>query len=210
LRNIKRDIFTAILVLSTAAVQGVYAQSSSLPADSTANQKAVGQISVSAPKPSECPSLKTFSNRSNPIGLIYAEDAINKTMTLMQNNRLTEAKAVIVPLADWLEDATEFHTNLYKALKDIDTAKSQADLERSLALKSAILRDKAIYQLSLLYIEEKNPKKAVPKLVDVVRSQPKTQLGFSAYQVLQQIGFTYKVQMITPEQAQSTSDQTVK
>lgn len=209
MKNIKKVLsVVAVAVLITG--QSVYAQNSTSPLKPVQAQQAKGQVSENNIKSPESPSLKLFLNPSNPLGLVNAENSINKTMNLMQKNRLVEAKIIIEPLMDWLEDVTEYHTNLYKVLKEIDTAKAQADLERDLALKSAILRDKASYQLALLYIEEKNPRKAVSRLVDVVRSQPRTQLGFSAYQVLQQIGFTYKVQLIETDQANPEAGQIVK
>ncbi|MFH0702591.1 MAG: hypothetical protein V2B14_03510 [bacterium] len=131
----------------------------------------------------------------NILGLTASEEIINKTFDLIKKNKLAEAKNLIEPEVEWLENATEYHTELYKVLKGLDTAKAQSDIERELALQFAILRDKASYQLALLYIEEKKLKQAVEKLVDVVQSQPKTKLGFEAYQVLQQIGFTYKLQL---------------
>ncbi len=136
----------------------------------------------------------------NQLSLVYSEAMINKTYDLIRKNKLDDAKATIEPTYTWLNDATEFHTGLYKVLKDIDTAQTQADLERDLALKYAILRDKAGYQLALLYIEDNKPKEAVKKLVDIVRSQPTTKLGFESYQVLQEIGFTYKAQLKEPDQ----------
>ena len=144
---------------------------------------------------------------NNQLGIAASENAITKTYTLIQQNKLVEARAVIEPTVEWLTNATEYHTNLFKVLKEIDSAKTQSELERDLALKFAILRDKAMYQLALLYIEEKKPQKATEKLVNIVRSQPKTQLGFSAYQVLQQIGFTYKIQL-PKEETQTTEKST--
>jgi len=135
----------------------------------------------------------------NQLSLVYSEAMINKTYDLIRKNKLDDAKAAIEPTYIWLNDATEYHTGLYKVLKDIDTAQTQADLERDLALKYAILRDKAGYQLALLYIEDNKPKEAVKKLVDIVRSQPTTKLGFESYQVLQELGFTYKAQLMEPE-----------
>lgn len=132
---------------------------------------------------------------NNSLGLTYAENNINKAASLIKRNKPLEAQAVIVPLTEWLSDATEYHAQLFKVLKDIDNAKVQADIEKDLALKFAILRDKASYQAALLYIQEKKLPKAVEKLVDIVRSQPRTELGFSAYERLQTIGFTYKAQM---------------
>jgi len=148
--------------------------------------------------------INPLFNPKNQLGIAAAENNITKTFNLIQQNKLTEAKKIIEPTSDWLTKATEYHANLFKVLRDIDTAKVQSELERDLALRFAILRDKALYQLALLNIEEKKPQEAVEKLVNIVRSQPKTQLGFNAYQVLQQIGFTYKVQI--PKTADSTNN----
>ena len=142
------------------------------------------------------PKFLAIMDPRNPLGLAAGDNAITKAYDLIQKNKLVEAKAVIEPTYTWLNDATEYHTGLYKVLKDLDTAQTQADLERDLALKFAILRDKAAYQLALLYMEDGRPKDAVKKLVDVVRSQPTTKLGFESYQILQQLGFTYKAQMV--------------
>lgn len=147
--------------------------------------------------------INPLLNPGNPLGLTAAENSINKAYALIKQNKLSEAKVIIEPTADWLTNATEYHTNLYKTLKDVDSAKSQAELERELALKFAVFRDQALYQLALLYIEDKKHQKAVEKLVNVVRSQPRTQLGFNAYQVLQQIGFTYKLQLQQSQEGES-------
>ncbi|MDD3013036.1 MAG: hypothetical protein PHC34_04975 [Candidatus Gastranaerophilales bacterium] len=208
MKKIEKFAFSVFLVILSAIGQSVYAQNLPFPVKPVTSPQTSGQVSKTIAQNSESTSLALFLSHSNPIGIVNAEDSINKTTVLIQKNKLEEAKIIIEPLVDWLEDATECHTNLYKVLKDIETARVQADLERELALKSAILRDRAAYQLALLYIEENDPQNAVTRLVDIVRSQPKTQLGFSAYQVLQQIGFTYKVQLT--EQAQSETIQKIK
>lgn len=190
MNNLKKITSILVLCVITGSAQTLFAQ------PSVTNSQVSGQVTENN---IENLSYKKFSSKSNNVSLTYIEDSLNKTNSLIQTKKYLEAKTSIESLVSWLEDMTEYHTNLYKALKDIDTAKNQADLERELALKSAILRDKAIYQLSMLYIQENKLQKAVPGLVDVVRSQPKTQLGFDAYEALQKIGFTYKVQLSDSE-----------
>ena len=143
---------------------------------------------------------------SNTLGTAYSESLISKTNTYIKQNNIVAAKATIEPVVKWLQQATEYHTYLYRVLKDIDSAKTQADLERELALKFAVARDKAAYQYALLLIEDKKYQPAVDKLVEVIRSQPNSQLGFAAYEVLQQIGFTYKV--IIPDTDAEPTDAT--
>jgi hypothetical protein len=210
LKNNGKFAVTAMVIISALVSQSVLAQNmTNIPVPST-NTQTSGQVSQNVTENPENASMNLFLSHSNPIGLVNAEDSINKVTALIQKNKTAEAKIIIEPLMEWLEDVTEYHTNLYRVLKEIDTAKVQADLERELALKSAILRDKAAYQLAILYIQEKNLKEAVNRLVDIVRSQPKTQLGFSAYQTLQQIGFTYKVQLTETEQEQTENTEIIK
>lgn len=145
---------------------------------------------------------------SNPLGTAYAESLINKTGVYIKQNNLAAAKATIEPVVKWLQQSTEYHTYLYRVLKDIDSAKIQAELERDLALKFAVARDKASYQYALLLIEDKKYQPAVDRLVEVIRSQPNSQLGFASYEVLQQIGFTYKVLVPDSETQPAETDQT--
>lgn len=135
----------------------------------------------------------------NQLGLKWAENIIIKTEELIKNKKINEAQISIAPLDPWLSEATEIHTDLYKTLRTLDTAKIQAELERDLALSFVMLRDKSKYLLGLIYIEEKQYQKAVKKLAEVVKSQPKTTLGMQAYETLEKIGFTYKVPLSKDE-----------
>lgn len=136
-----------------------------------------------------------LSNPKNQLTPAYAENQIERITALIKTHKLTTVQPEIEPLMDWLNDATEYHTNLFKVLKDIENAQAQADMERDLALKFAIMRDNAAYQAALLYIDTGKPRKAVGYLVDIVRSQPSTELGFKAYSTLQNLGFTGKVSL---------------
>jgi len=136
----------------------------------------------------------------NIVGLTYAENQLKNAELTFQKGQPEAARCLLIPLLKWLEDITEYHAELYKVLKNIDTATTQADVEKELALKSAILRDKTMYQLGLVLIAQKKYKEAVPYLVKVVKSQPATDIGFKAYEKLQQIGFTYKIQLETTPQ----------
>src|SRR5208283_5090470 len=67
-------------------------------------------------------------NSSNQVGLKAPEIAINKATLLAKSNHLNEAGVLISQELQWLTDATEYHTNLYKVLKGVDNAETQADL----------------------------------------------------------------------------------
>lgn len=147
-------------------------------------------------------------NPNNVLGVANAEQKLQKANLLIQSKNSTEARYILEPLTNWLVDATDYHNQLAKRFKEIKTAKSQADAERELAYKFALLRDDALYKLALVYVEEKKLQNAVEKLVDVVTSQPNTPLGFSSYELLQKIGFTYKIQLDDTENTANTETST--
>ena len=145
------------------------------------------------------PPNKVF-NPKNPISLARSEWTISNSAKLTKEMRYDEAQQMLAPTVEWLENSTEYHTALYKLFKSMDDAKAQAAVEKELAFKSAMLRDKAYYQFALLKIVQDNPSKAAELLVKVVTSEPTSELGFKAYEKLQEIGFTYKAQLEQPKE----------
>ncbi|MDD3151163.1 MAG: hypothetical protein PHV68_10085, partial [Candidatus Gastranaerophilales bacterium] len=135
---------------------------------------------------------RVFEDNNNILSISYADFNIKRANDLIYEKKYIEAQKKLDNVIDWLENATEYHAEIYKALRKISSAKDQAEVEKDLAFKYAILRDRAYYYYGLIEINQKNYPKAVEYLVDVVRSQPKTDLGFSAYDRLKEIGFTYQ------------------
>lgn len=136
-----------------------------------------------------------ISNPTNPVGLAYPYQELDKSLELLKKNDIVNAKKIVQPLSEWLTEMTEYHIQLFKKLNDLDDAKNQAQIEKKIALNSALLRDKAYYQLGLIALAEKDYKKTVKYLIEVIKSQPQTELGLKSYEILQQIGFTDKVQL---------------
>lgn len=132
----------------------------------------------------------------NKLGLAYPFVQLEKSKELLKVKNFAGAKVIVQPLSEWLTTLTESHIQLFKKLNGIDTAKNQAQVEKRLALDSALLRDKAYYQLALIYLGENNEKEAIKYFIEVIKSQPKTELGMKSYEILQQIGFTEKVRLI--------------
>jgi predicted component of type VI protein secretion system len=132
---------------------------------------------------------------ANPLGVKYAESRVNEVAQLINENKLLDARKKLVSLLEWLEDCTKYHTSLYQTLREVDGALAQADVEKDLALKFAVLRDQAKYKMGLVNLKENKKTLAVDNFVNIVRSQPKTDLGFKAYEQLQNMGFTYKVKL---------------
>ncbi len=132
---------------------------------------------------------------TNPLGFADAENRLKRLITLNDAKRFPEAKPGLLQLRQWLVDLTEAHIGLYKTLNQIPSAKGQAELEKELALQFAQLRDRAMMETARVYISEKDYGKAVKELSEVVKSQPKSRVGLRSYEMLQEIGFTEKLQL---------------
>jgi hypothetical protein len=132
---------------------------------------------------------------ANPLGLVDAQNRLKKYIALNEAHRYAEAKPGLAQLRQWLVDMTEAHIGLYKTLNQIPSARAQAELEKTLALEFAQLRDRAMVEMAKVYIADKDFTKAIKDLTDVVKSQPRSKLGLRSYEMLQEIGFTEKLQL---------------
>ena len=137
----------------------------------------------------------TLDDPKNPLGFADAQTRLKSVQKMIQESRIAEAKHDLVPLRQWLIDSMESHLKLYEALNKVPSARAQSELEKQLALEFALLRDDAMYNLGRIYVAEKDYKKAVKELTEVIKSQPRSQMGINAYQMLQEIGFTEKLQL---------------
>lgn len=146
----------------------------------------------------ELPPDKTYvtvDDPANPLGITTSAQILNTGAQMISQKKYKEAEQILTPLKDWLVDATEAHINLHKTLKNVPSAQVQAELEKQLALQFALLRDKAFFQLGMLRIGTNDYSGAIKDLSRVVQSQPRSPMGAQAYDVLQKIGFTEKIQL---------------
>jgi len=132
---------------------------------------------------------------NNPLGFADAENKLKHYSTLIDAKRYNEAKPGLLQLRQWLVDLTEAHIGLFKTLNQIPSANGQAELEKELALQFAQLRDQTMVQTAKVYISERDYPKAVKELTEVVKSQPRSKIGLRSYELLQEIGFTEKLQL---------------
>jgi hypothetical protein len=139
--------------------------------------------------------LVTLDNPANPLGFADAESKLNQVGILIKQKDISGAKTLLLPLRQWLVDSTEAHLSLHKALSNIPSARAQAELEKQLALQFALLRDKSLFQMGSIEVAEKNFKTAIKDLTEVIKSQPRSEMGLKSYQMLQEIGFTEKLQL---------------
>lgn len=133
---------------------------------------------------------------NNPVGTAYAENSIKKAESFIKSNNFASAKQMLEQVAGWVSAAAEYHTDLFRTLKKLENADAQANIERELAIKFATMRDKISFLQAQVYIHSGQKRNAVENLVDVVKSQPDSELGFQAYRLLQDIGFTYGIDSV--------------
>jgi len=132
----------------------------------------------------------------NQIGPAYAESMVQKIESNIKNNNYSQAKQQLAEISQWVSDATEYHTDLFKTLKKLDKADAQANIERDLAIKFATMRDKILFLQAQVQVHNGDKKTAVDNLVEVVKSQPSSDLGFKAYNLIKTIGFSYGVEAV--------------
>lgn len=132
---------------------------------------------------------------NNPLGLTDATNRLDTIDKLITQNHIEEARTQLPSLQQWLVDCTEAHINLYKTLNKLPSARTQAELERQLALEFALLRDRAIFLDGKIDVADKNYKQAVKQFIQVVQSEPQSKIGIQAYEALQDIGFTEKLHL---------------
>lgn len=135
-------------------------------------------------------------NINNPVGIAYAENVIKKTESYIKTKNFVAAQKTLDEVYDWIMNAAEYHTDLFMTLRKVDTAQAQSEIERNLAIKFASVRDNTLFLQAQIYINQGLKYKAVKNLVEIVRSQPDSELGFKAYKKLQEIGFTYGVEAV--------------
>jgi hypothetical protein len=156
---------------------------------------ASGATAATTPPANKLKATMTLDNPKNPLGLADAQARLKTCNGLIAQKQFDVARVQLQPLKQWLVDATESHIGLYKALDNVATARAQAELEKQIALQFALLRDQAIYLHAKLEIADKNYPAAIKSLTDVIKSQPRNELGMKSYQLLQDIGFTEKLQL---------------
>ena len=87
-----------------------------------------------------------------------------------------------------MNQLSNFYQGLASTFTGVDTVVSQS--LRGKALETAELRDSSTYQLALVYRAQSKPDKAIPLLIEIVRSQnPSRELGQKAYRQLLELGF---------------------
>jgi hypothetical protein len=122
-----------------------------------------------------------FSIESAQRALSEAESAVSGQNYGAAAGKLQDARQVSNQLS-----------NFYQALAAsyLGADNRAADGLRKQALEAAQIRDRATFQLALVYRAQNKPEQAIPLLVEIIRSQgPSREMGVKAYQQLYEMGF---------------------
>lgn len=136
--------------------------------------------------PSEVRRLDQISDSDFSIGYAdqltsEAEGAIATQQYTVAIEKLTEARQLYNQLSLYYQELAEMFFG-------IDTRQNRSNREK--AIETAQKRDQVTYQLALIHRTQDDPEKAVPLLMEVLRSQqPTRELGQQAYQQLYELGF---------------------
>ena len=128
----------------------------------------------------------------NELGLVNSVKKIETASELIKEGKYTDAEKVLVEIKDWLTEATDFHFNLYTSFEKSPKMQPLAKIEKAHALDFGRVRDRSFYLLAKICITQNKLKEAVKLLVEVVKSQPDSELGQEAYKTLVDIRFSDK------------------
>ncbi|KAI9132914.1 hypothetical protein [Acaryochloris sp. CCMEE 5410] len=162
-----------------------------------------------APPSSDLDNVEVLSPRitgglfSIPAGkrlMTEAEGAYDSQNFDLAANKLQDARQIMNQLSN-------FYSTLTSSFLGVDRRVSES--HRKKALETAQLRDKSTYQLALVYRAQNKPEKAIPLLIEIIRSQnPSRDLGKKSYQQLVELGFSDIPYPRTPGAKTSTSPET--
>jgi hypothetical protein len=116
------------------------------------------------------------------------ERLVNEAMTAASQQKYDVAVAKFQDARQVFNQLSNFYQDLTASFSGVDNRIAEANRQK--ALQTANLRDRATYQLALVYRAKNQPELAVPLLVQLIRSQaPTRELGQLAYQQLFELGF---------------------
>ncbi|CAN1210669.1 Tetratricopeptide repeat protein [Tumidithrix helvetica PCC 7403] len=135
---------------------------------------------VVAPKPNSLDN-SVFSIPGGERLMTEAMASVNQQNYTVAITKLQDARQVFNQLSNFYQDLTTSFAGIDNRI---------SDSHRQKALQTAQLRDKATYQLAVVYRANNQPELAVPLLIQLIRSQaPTRELGQQAYQQLFELGF---------------------
>ena len=145
---------------------------------------------IPTPKPQP---LSVQEDTENQLGLIFSVKKIEEANILFGEGKIDEAEKKLNEIKNWLINATDYHYNLHQIFNKNNRTQQAAKIEKAHALDFGNLRDQAFYLLAKIYISQNKLKDAAKMLTEIVKSQPESELGKSAYKTLIEIKFSDQV-----------------
>ncbi len=113
---------------------------------------------------------------------------IDEGSSAVSSQNYTTASEKFKESRQLMNQLSNFYQGLASTFTGVDPVVTKS--LRSKALETAELRDQSTYQLALVYRAQSQSDKAIPLLIEIVRSQnPSRDLGKKAYQQLLELGF---------------------
>jgi hypothetical protein len=133
---------------------------------------------------------------------------LEELSNLMPNSRPKDFQDAIGEYCDWLSDMADGHWRLSQSFAKSEATKAQSEAEKQLCLRFGGLKRQAMLLKAEFLISQKRFPEALAPLIDIVSAEPRTDTGKSAYQLLQQIGFSQQIPDTPQAAASAPSNQT--
>ncbi len=195
LKTFQALVFTAIFSLSL--ISSLKAQEKIIvplsPPAQTTTSSSGNQVTIkNQPAAIKSAPISVQEDPSNELGLIYSVKKLEEATKLIENNNLNDAEILLASIKDWLTEAAEHHYSLFQTLSKNYKNQNISKIEKAHALDFANLRDQSYFLLAKVYIGQNKLKPAIKLLLDIIKSQPDSELSQKAYKLIQDIKFSDK------------------
>jgi hypothetical protein len=144
-----------------------------------------------APAPGSSPAESLYHKL--PLNLSGAAGRLEELRNLMGTMSAKDFQESLNQYCEWLQDMADAHWRVAQSFAKHDVTKPLADPEKLSALKFGSLRRQSMLLKAEFLIGQRRSPEALAPLIEIVTSEPTTETGRSAYQLLKQIGFVEKI-----------------
>ena len=170
----------AVAVACVAALTTIRAQAQTVDLD--------GAGAAQPGVPSNVQPLSPTGVSNGLFNIAAAKRLLNESDQAVSAQNYTLASSKLQEARQLTNQLSNFYQALSASFLGVDSRASTS--LRNQALETAQIRDQATYQLALVYRAQNQPDKAIPLLIEIVRSQnPSRELGQKSYQQLFELGF---------------------
>ncbi len=140
------------------------------------------------------PATSTNNNKSDyyklPVSANEASLRLEELRNLMYSLPAHDFQERINDYLSWLSDLADAHWRLYLAFVKHDATKAKGESEKEAAFKLGQLKRQGQLLKAQFLVKQNRVPEALAPLVEIVQAEPTTQTGETAYQLLNEIGFS--------------------